>query len=94
VCVLQRTAHYIQFARDRYEMNVIRHQTVADQCQAVQLNALSQQIEIDRSIGIGIKNELSCIASLSYVVWHANGNHTGQTRHPSHPILNDDLVDA
>jgi hypothetical protein len=43
----------------------------------VQLNALSQQVEINPAISIGIQNELSCVASLRHVVWHANGNHTG-----------------
>jgi hypothetical protein len=57
VRVLKRTAHDIHFSRDRDEMNVIRHQTVADQCQAVQLDALSQQIEINLAISIGIKND-------------------------------------
>ena len=58
VRVLQSTTHDIHFSRDRDEMNVVRHQTVADQCQAVQLNALSQQVEINLAISIGIKNGL------------------------------------
>jgi hypothetical protein len=94
VRVLQRTTHDIHFSRDRDEMNVVRHQTVADQCQAVQLNALSQQIEINLAISVGAEDELSSVASLSHVVWHADGNHTGQTRHTPHLILKKTLWDA
>ena len=57
VSVLQRVPHSIHFPRDRDEMNMVRHQTVADQCQAVQLNALSQQIEINLAISIGAEDE-------------------------------------
>jgi hypothetical protein len=41
------------------------------------LGALSQQIEINLAISIGAEDELSCVASLSRVVWYADGNHTG-----------------
>jgi hypothetical protein len=90
--VLKRAPHVIYFPRDRNEMNVLRHQTVADECQAVELNALSQQIEINLAISIGTKDELSGVAPLSHVVWQAHGNHTGQTRHTLRLILNNDSV--
>jgi len=62
--VLQRPTHDIRLPRDRDEMHVVRHQTVAGQRQTVQLKALSQQIEINLAISIGAKDELSCVASL------------------------------
>ena len=36
-----------------------------------------RQIEINLAIGIGTKDELSCVASLSHVVWNAYCNHMG-----------------
>jgi hypothetical protein len=75
-------------------MNVVRHQTVADQCQATQLSALSQQLEKDHAISIGTKDEPSCVASMSHVVWHADGDRTGQMCHTTHLIQNNDPVDA
>jgi hypothetical protein len=41
VRVLQRAPQDIHFPRDRDEMDMVGHQTVAHDCQAVQLNALS-----------------------------------------------------
>jgi hypothetical protein len=63
-------------------------------CHAVQFNALSQQIEINHAISIGIKDVLPSVASLSHVVWQADGNHTGKTRHAPHLILNNDPMNA
>jgi hypothetical protein len=92
--MLERFRKGIWQVRNHHQMNMVRHQTVADQCQAVQRNALSQQIEINLAISIGIKDVLPSVASLSHVVWHAGGNHTGQTRHAPNLILNNDPMNA
>jgi hypothetical protein len=80
-------------------MNVVRRPTVTDQCQATQLNALSQQLEKDHAISIGTKDEPSwdgpsCVASMSHVVWHADGDRTGQMCHTTHLIQNNHPGDA
>jgi hypothetical protein len=80
VGVLQRVSHGIHFPRDRDEMNTVRHQAVANKCQAVQLNALPQQIEINFAISINIKDAPPSIASLSYVVRHSSCSANSQRR--------------
>ncbi len=67
-----------------HQMDMIGHQAVADQRHAVQLNVLSQQIQIHPAVCVAVEKESAAIATLGYVVRHSNGDHSGQACHDSH----------
>ena len=50
------------------EMNVIRHQAVADQFHAMSLNALLEQIEVNLAFRVSLQNEAPRIPALGDVV--------------------------
>ena len=50
------------------EMNVIRHQAVADQFHAMSLHALLEQIKVNPAFRVSLQNEAPRIAALRYVM--------------------------
>ncbi len=50
------------------EMNVIRHQAVADPFHAISLNALLEQIKVDPAFRVSFQNEAPRIPALRDVV--------------------------
>ena len=64
-------------------MNVIGHETVAEQQHLVQPKVLLQQLQINPAIRIAIKKETTAIAALGQVVRYANGYDSGQSSHNS-----------
>jgi hypothetical protein len=49
-------------------MDMVRHQTVAQQCYAVQFQVLPKQVKIDLAIRIVSKDKSPRIPALGYVV--------------------------
>jgi hypothetical protein len=70
-------------AGNHNQMNVIGHQTVADQQHLVQPKVLLQQLQINPAVRIAIKKETAAIAALGDVVRYSNGYDSGQSSHGS-----------
>ncbi len=64
------------FARYHDQVNVIGHETVADQRKLMQRSIVPEQVKIDQPFGIGSQNELPGISALGNVVRHIDGNHS------------------
>ena len=64
-------------------MDMIGHEAIANQRYSVQRNVFPQQIEVDRTISIGIQHESSRVSTLGHVVGSMDRDHAGQTRHES-----------
>jgi hypothetical protein len=81
--ILQTARQSVLLVWHGNEMNVIRHQAIADQLYPVSLDALPQQIEVDAPLSITFENEATRIAALSYVMGNAWSNHTSESNHSS-----------
>jgi hypothetical protein len=68
VRVPQRKSQAFDFPRNGDEMDMVRHQTVAQQCYAVQFQVLPKQVKIDLAIRIVSEDKSPRIPALGYVV--------------------------
>jgi hypothetical protein len=68
VCVLQRPAKGVWLPWRDKEVNMVGHETVADKRQAVQLNTLANQIQINPAISLAVKYEPPSVATLRHMV--------------------------
>ena len=66
---------------DRHQMNVIRHQAVAKQRDAVALRAFAESFEIETPVVVEQEDVLAIVAPLRDVMRHTRRHHPG---HPSH----------
>ena len=71
----------VRFVRNHNQVNVIRHEAIADQGELMQGGIVSEQVKIDDPLGVGSEDNLSSIATLCNVVRYINGNHASQTSH-------------
>lgn len=71
----------IRGLRDAHQMDVGRHQTVAEQIQAISLGILLQQVEIAYSVLMTEEDVTSAIAPLGHVVWDSLDHGTSGPRH-------------
>jgi hypothetical protein len=53
---------------------MIGHKAIANQRYSVQRNVFPQQIEVDRTISIGIQHESSRVSTLGQMVWNISGD--------------------
>ena len=83
MCLLHGLCQSVHLCWNGYQMDMIGHQAVADQRHAVQLNVLSQQVQIHPAVCVAVEKESATIATLGYVVRHSNGDHSGQACHDS-----------
>jgi hypothetical protein len=73
----------IGFVGDHDHVNMIGHEAVANQRHTVELSILSQQIEIDHAISVGVQDKSSPIPTLCDMVRYINGNDPSQACHAS-----------
>ena len=66
---------------DRNQMNVIRHQAVAKQRDAVALRAFAESFEIETLVVVEQEDVLAIVASLRDVMRHTRRHHPGHTGH-------------
>jgi hypothetical protein len=59
-------------------MDMVGHQTVANERQAVPLNALAQKIEVNQTIRITIKDEPSRVPALRHAPRYPKGHEPGR----------------
>jgi hypothetical protein len=68
MCFLQAARQSILVLRHSNEVDVIGHQAITDQLDAVSLYSLLEQIEVDRAFLVSFQDEASCIPALGDVV--------------------------
>jgi len=64
VSVFQCLCQPISRARNRDQVDMIRHEAIANHRHFVESCAFTQQIEIDRTISVAIQHEASTISAL------------------------------
>src|SRR3954462_13360473 len=62
-------------------MHVVRHQTISQQREPIQLCILTQQCQVSQAIGIAGENHLSRIPSLGNMMGNANHDNARETSH-------------
>jgi hypothetical protein len=72
--MFQRLCQTISRARNRDQVDMIGHEAIAKQRHSVERNVFPQQIEVDRTISIGIQHETSSVSTLGQMVWNISGN--------------------
>ena len=68
MCLPQRACQYIGLPWDGDQVDMVRHQAVADQFHAMSLNALLEQIEVNPAFRVSLQNEAPRIPALGDVV--------------------------
>jgi hypothetical protein len=63
------------------KVDVIGHQAITDQLDAVSLNALLAQIEVDRAFLVSLHDEASCIPALGDVMSNIQSNNACESHH-------------
>src|SRR5215813_11481154 len=76
VRLFQRRRQSFCFARDHHQMDVVRHQAIANQGEGMELHSLPKKIQINHALGVGSQNELSCVATLCDVMGNINHHYT------------------
>jgi hypothetical protein len=79
--VFQTARQPVLFCWDGNEVNVIRHQTIADQFDPVSLHTLAKQIEINPAFRFSFQDDAASVAALGYVMGNAWRNHPGKSNH-------------
>ena len=69
--------------RNHDQVHMIRHQTIAQHRELVQIGMLTQQLEIDRAIRVVGKNDLAGVAALRNMMGNANRYHPRKSSHMS-----------
>jgi len=75
VGLLQHHGERVRGARNHHQMNMVRHQAVAENGETVQAGMLPQQAKIHRPLRIGAKDKLPCVAALRHMVRNVDSYH-------------------
>jgi hypothetical protein len=81
VGLLQCLCQTIDFVRNRDQVDMVRHEAISNEGDAVEDDVLAQQLEVDCSIGAAVQDEAPPVPTLCHMVWHVNGNHTSESSH-------------
>ena len=84
--LLQCLCQTIDFVRNRDQVDMVRHEAISNEGDAVEDDVLAQQIEVDCSIGVALQDEATPIPTLRHMVWYVNGNHTSESATPGNDI--------
>ena len=79
--LLERLRERLRIVWDRDQVDVIRHQAIAQQREAVKLGVLPQQLKVGDAIGIADENDLSSISSLGDMMRNVDDYDAGQSSH-------------
>jgi hypothetical protein len=81
VGLAQRQGERGRLARDADQVDVIRHQAVAQQRHAVLLTLVAQSLDVGSPVFVDQEDVLAIVAPLGDVVRNALHDHTGHSRH-------------
>jgi hypothetical protein len=76
--------------RDSDKVNVIGHQAVTEQRQAIKLRILPQQSHVGQPIGVAVENDLSGIASLRNMMGNIHHDNAWKASHNGETIRTSD----
>jgi hypothetical protein len=62
-------------------VDMVRHEAISNEGDAVEDDVLAQQLEVDCSIGVAVQDEAPPVPTLRHMVWYVNGNYTSETSH-------------
>jgi len=79
--VLEGERQRVGSARDDDQMNMIRHETIAQQREVMEVRITSKQIEIHCPVGIAGENELPGISTLGNVMGYVDNDDASQASH-------------
>ena len=79
--VLEGQRQRVGSARDDDQMNMIRHETIAQQREMMEVRITPQQIEIHCPVGVVGENELPGIPTLGNVMGYVDNDDTSQASH-------------
>lgn len=74
--LLEGDRQSVRFLGDHHQMNVVRHQAIAEKRERVQLHGLTQQIHVDHPLGIRVEDVPPRVRALRDVVRNINSNNT------------------
>jgi hypothetical protein len=81
VGLLQCLCQTIDFVRNRDQVDMVRHEAISNEGDAVEGDVLAQQLEVNCSIGVAVQYEAPPVPTLRHMVWNVNGNHTSESSH-------------
>ena len=79
--LLQCLCQTIDFVRNRDQVDMVRHEAIPNEGDAVEGDVLAQQLELNCSIGVAVQYEAPPVPTLRHMVWNVNGNHTSESSH-------------
>jgi hypothetical protein len=77
----QRQGERSRLPRDANQVDVIRHQAIAQQRQAMLLTLVAQSLDVGSPVFVNQEDVLTIVAPLGDVVRNALHDHTGHSRH-------------
>ena len=79
----QSDRHAIGFPGNDHQVNMVRHQTIANQGNPVLFKILPQQAQVDLSVCLGVQDVPSGIAALGHVMRNIHCFHARKSCHVS-----------
>lgn len=79
--VPEGVGHRVFVLRNHHEMQMVRHQAVAESTKTVLCGMLPQKRDIDLAKRIGQEDVASAITALRDVMWQTGSDRAGHSRH-------------
>jgi hypothetical protein len=80
VGLLQCLCQTIDFVRNRDQVDMVRHEAISNEGDAVEDDVLAQQLEVDCSIGVAVQDEVPPVATLR--TWCGTSTATTRVNRP------------
>jgi len=77
VDVLEHRGQRTGLVRDGNQVDVIRHQAIAEQGELMEAAVVLEQLQVDQAVGVRFENEPPCVATLGDVVRRVGRDHPG-----------------
>jgi hypothetical protein len=78
VGLLEGSGDRVGHSRNNDQVDVIRHQTIAEQGKLMPGKVLLEELPVDGAIGVGFEDESAVVTALRNVVRNVYGDDTGQ----------------
>ena len=65
---------------------MVGHQAISDERHSVGVHILVQELKVNRSIGIAVKDETPPVAALRDMMWDIHCDHSVESAHDRHDI--------
>ncbi len=68
--LLQCLCQTIDFVGYRDQVDMVRHEAMSNEGDAVEDDVLAQQLEVDCSVGVAVEDEAPPVPTLRHMVWY------------------------